>query len=56
MKKPMIAALLAASVLTAPVAAQADGPAQRHALTTDDIMAMTSLRGLTCSRDGRTAA
>jgi dipeptidyl aminopeptidase/acylaminoacyl peptidase len=61
MHRQIIAGLLAASVLTAPLAARA-GPARadqavsRHALTTDDIMALVSLRGLTCSRDGHTAA
>ena len=56
MHRQMIAGVLAASMLTAPVVSRADAPAPRHTLTTDDIMAMVSLRGLTCSRDGRTAA
>ena len=61
MVKPVIGVLLAASilanpVLASPVLAGADAPAPRHALTTDDIMALVSLRGLTCSRDGRAAA
>ena len=56
MHKRVLASLLAASVLAAPLIAGASEPAPRHKLTVDDIMALVSLRGLTCSRDGHSAA
>lgn len=56
MPKPIVASLLAASLMVSPQLARAADSAPRHTLTVDDIMALTSVRGLTCSRDGRTAA
>ena len=56
MHKPIVASLLAATLLVSPQLARAGEPAPRHALTADDIMALMSVYGLTCSRDGHAAA
>lgn len=56
MHKSITASLLAASLLASPQVARAADSAPRHALTLDDIMALTSVHALTCSRDGHSAA
>lgn len=46
---------IAACALVAALPAMAEGPAVRHAVTIDDILALRSLSGLDCAHDGNQA-